>query len=353
MKTAPTLTCLLLPVLFAACGRPAAQVAVALPAPTHVETTEVRSQPTPRVLALTGTLKADQESDVAANTSGRVTRTLVERGTALARSAPLAYLDVRQTKLAAQAAQAELESARASQGLADADCERYQHLFEKGAITRQELETKTTSCSTSKEAVTAAESRARQAAETLADGVVRAPFAGVVSERFVSVGEYVQPGTKVAHLVQTDPLRVELTAPEAYVAAVKVGLEVQFEVAALPGRTFAGKVTRVSPALASDSRSLFFEAQVRNPDGALKPGMFVSARMALGSEELPAVPRSALRQDGETTRAFVVSNHKLEERVIQPVEVAGDLVPVRSGLRTGERVVSKLSDALTDGTAVE
>jgi membrane fusion protein, multidrug efflux system len=352
MKIAPTLISLLLVVL-AACSRPSAHEPAAPTALTRVETTEVQSQPTPRVLALTGTLKADQESDVAANASGRVTRTLAERGTVVARSATLAILDVRHATLAAQVARAELESARASEGLADADCERYQRLFAKGAITRQELETKTTSCSTSKEAVAAAQSRAQQAAETLADGVVRAPFGGVVSERFISVGEYVQPGTKVAHLVQTDPLRVELTVPEAYMAAVKLGLEVRFEVEALPGRTFSGRVTRVSPALASESRSLVFEAQVRNPDGALKPGMFVSARMALGTEELPAVPRSALRQDGETTRAFVVTNHKLEERVIQAAEVAGDMVPVRSGLRAGERVVSKLSDTLTDGAAVE
>jgi membrane fusion protein (multidrug efflux system) len=351
-RTAVHLALLLL--LPAACARSSAEASA--PAPTarvEVETVLARTADVQRTLVVTGALKANQESEVAAATSGLVVRAPVERGTVVSRGALLAALDVRQASFSEAEARANLESARASQALNEADCTRYQRLFDKGAITRQELDSRTTACSTGQASVTAADSRARRATATLADAVVRAPFDGVVSERYVSPGEYVQPGTKVAHLVQTDPLRVELSVPESAVGAVRAGLQVQFEVAALPGRTFTGTVAHVSPALGSTTRTLTFEALVKNADGALRPGMFVSARLALGTEALPTVPRAALSSDGQITRAFVVKDGRLEERVVQPAATEGDEVPIRSGIAGGERVVARWDGKLVDGSAVE
>jgi membrane fusion protein (multidrug efflux system) len=352
-RSAVALTLLLL--IPAACARSAAEQAApaSTAAKVKVETVAARTADVPRTLVVTGALKANQESEVAAATSGLVVRAPVERGSAVARGALLASLDVRQASLSEAEAKANLESARASQALNEADCARYQRLFDKGAITRQELDSKATACSTGQASVAAADSRARRAAETLADAVVRAPFDGVVSERYVSPGEYVQPGSKVAHLVQTDPLRVELSVPESAVEAVRKGLKVQFEVTSLPGRTFTGTVAHVSPALGSTTRTLTFEAVVKNADGALRPGMFVSARLELGTDALPTVPRGALTSDGQTTRAFVVRDGRLEERVVQPEATEGDEVPIRSGIAGGERVVARWDAKLVDGSAVE
>lgn len=335
-----------------ACGRAPGNGTPAPAAAVAVKAVPVSLAPVPRTLALTGSLRAPQDSDVAANASGRVTRTLVERGTRVSNGRGLVELDLRASAAAADEARANLESARAEKVLADRDCERNQRLLEKGAITQQEMEKASASCRMKSEAVTAAESRARKASDVLADGVVRTPFAGIVSERYVDVGEYVQAGAKVAHVVQTDPLRLELTVPEAEVGAVKEGLDVEFEVAALPGRTFHGTVTYVAPALRTSTRDLVFEAVVRNPDGALKPGMFASARLAVGSVSLPTVPREAIRQDGESARAFVVKDGKLEERVLQLGSALGERVTVKSGLAVGERVAARAGADLADGLAV-
>lgn len=352
--TARTLAAALLPALLAACARPpaAAGQGGAGTATAPVQTVVATEEPVIRTLAVTGTLRANQDSDVAANVSGRVTRTFVERGTRLAENRPLVELDLRRSALDADEARANLEAAKAEKTRADGDCQRNQRLFEKGAITQQELERTTAECLTTAESLAAAESRARRANDAVADGVVRTPFAGIVSERFVNVGEYVQPGTKVAHVVQLDPLRLELTLPEAHVGAIRQGLAVEFEVAALPGRTFRGTVAYVSPSLRVSTRDLVFEAVVPNADGALKAGMFASARIATGTERLPVVPRSALRDDGETVRAFVVKDGRIEERVVQPGAALGDRTAIRAGVAAGEQLVVQPASTISDGMAV-
>ncbi len=105
---------------------------------------------------------------------------------------------------------------------------------------------------------------------------MRAPFAGVVGERFVSPGDYVTRGTKVASVMRVDPLRVELTVPEQFVAAVGEGRAVTFSVDAYPGETFTGQVRYVSPAVTAETRALVVEALVPNAAGQLKPGFFAT-----------------------------------------------------------------------------
>ena len=119
------------------------------------------------------------------------------------------------------------------------------------------------------QALLAARARVSLAKKALADTVVRAPFAGVVGQRLVSVGDYVARGTKVASVMRTNPLRVNLTVPEQYIAEVAVGRPVSLEVDASPGKTFKGHVRYVSPALQSDSRTLIVEAR-RSP---MTPGL--------------------------------------------------------------------------------
>ena len=343
---------LILAAVLAACARTRAvsnspQTAAAVQLATVVVTTA----PVAETLALTGTLRAPQDSEVAASASGQVVRTFVERGDRLARGRPLVELDLRVSTLAADEARANLEAARAEQVFAEKDCARNQRLFDKGAITVQELDRANADCRTKGESVRASASRLRKASEYLADAVVRAPFAGIVSERYVNVGEWVQAGAKVAHVVQIDPLRLELTVAEANVGAVHAGLTVDFEVAALPGRTFQGTVAYVAPSVRTSTRDLVFEAVVKNPDGVLKPGMFASARLTLGTVQLAAVPRAALRKDGETMRAFVVRDGRVEERVVEAATTLGARVAVRAGLVTGDRVVAQAAN-VSDGTAV-
>ena len=117
----------------------------------------------------------------------------------------------------------------------------------------------------------------------MSDTAVRAPFAGLVAERAVSVGDYVTKGMRVATVVSIDPLRVELTIPEQTIAQIKVGQPVRLTVDAYPGETFPATVRFVSPAVRADQPALTVEAVAPNKDGRLKPGLFATALIHQGS----------------------------------------------------------------------
>jgi RND family efflux transporter MFP subunit len=337
-----------------ACSRPHADNPDRVkPKPIAVTTVEVVEREVPNTLLLAGTLKANQESDLAANATGKVLRTMVERGSYVARGEAIAQLDVRIATLSASEAEANVETARTQNAAAQAECARYERLLSRGAISQQEYDRQTTACKTALSSTAAAETHVELARETLSNGTVRAPFPGLVSERYVSVGEYVMPSTKVAHVVDIDPLRLELTIPEQGMSAVQKGLKVDFQVAAFPGRTFSGVVHYIGPSVRATTRDLVFEALVTNKDKLLRPGLFATAHLDAGTQKLPVVPRSALKQDGDTTRAFAVVEKHVEERLVQAGPEQNELVAILKGLSAGERVVAQPGQQISDGTEVE
>jgi RND family efflux transporter MFP subunit len=199
----------------------------------------------------------------------------------------------------------------------------------------------------------AARARVTVAQKALADTTVRAPFAGVVGERFVSIGDYVTRGTKVASVMRIDPLRVELTVPEQYVSAVAAGRPVTFEVDAYPGETFTGLVRYVSPSVAADTRALTLEAVVPNAANRLKPGFFATAKIEQAND-VPGVlvPATAVRTVSGTARVFVVNGDRVEERIVTSGQAVGDRVEITSGLKAGEQVVASGVERLVDGIRV-
>ena len=182
-------TRILLPVLaLFGCGQPKTQKAEAeKPKPISVETVAVVEREVPNTLLLAGTLKANQESELAANASGRVMRTMVERGSYVAAGAPVAQLDVRIASLSATEAEANVETARTQRSAAQVECARYAQLLQRGVVTQQEYDRQATNCKAATSSTAAAETHVELAKQTLSDGTVRAPFAGLVSERYVSV----------------------------------------------------------------------------------------------------------------------------------------------------------------------
>jgi RND family efflux transporter MFP subunit len=278
---------------------------------------------------------------------------MVERGSYVGQGSTIAQLDSRMATLVASESQANLETARTQKALAEQECGRFDQLFKKGAISQAEYDRQTASCKTAGTAATAAEQREQQARQNLGDATIRAPFAGLVSERYISVGEYVRPDTKVVHLVDIDPLRLELTIPEQNMGAVKQGQTVQFQVGAFPNQTFSGVVHYIGPAVRSSTRDLVFEAVVSNKQKLLRPGLFATARLDLGKQTLPVVPKTALRKDGETLRAFAIVNNHLEERVVQTGITDGDKIAILNGLKAGDKIVAQPTDAMSDGQDVE
>ena len=322
------------------------------PAPIHVETFDTREEPIPRVLALTGTLRGKQQADLAANAAGRVLATLVERGSEVKSGDLIARLDVRAASLSAAEARANAEITKTRAETAKRDCDRFAALLAQGAIAQAEYDRVSDQCSTSGGSIAAAQARAASAAQMVGDGMIRAPFAGMVTERYVNVGEFVRQDTKVVSLVAIDTLRLEFSVPEAEISALKPDGALTFTVPSFPGKSFTGKVRFISAAVREATRDMIAEAVVDNADRALRPGMFASISLLVGEAPLPVVPKTAVVEKDGRSHLFTVANQRVEERIVQTGALKGDLIAIVRGLRSGEKVVAAPTDAIKNGQMV-
>jgi membrane fusion protein (multidrug efflux system) len=334
-----------------ACSKKAAAGKDAPPEPTiDPPLSAVVEAPTPTELTLTGTVSPDESSDVASDIPGKVVAVMVERGASIKQGDPLVRLDTRNAQLGAREAKANLAAAKAQRQLAEDECARAQALYDKGAITKSQFEREQTSCTAALQQVAAAEARTDMITKSISDGIVRAPFTGVVSDRWISPGEWVSPGTKLVTLVDADPLKVELTIPEAGVPDVKVGQDVVVKAVAWD-KPFHATISRMGAQIGRDTRALVAEATL-DPGTPLVPGMFVEAVITIANDDLHAViPETAAVKRNQTHRVFVAFDGRLQERVVQlgPVPAPG-MYSVLKGLTPGEHVVTVADDkSISDG----
>jgi membrane fusion protein (multidrug efflux system) len=282
-----------------------------------------------------------------------VLKTSVERGSPVAQGASLVQLDRRTVAFSEQEARANLHSAEAQQALAAAQGARNEALAKKGAISKDEWERVSSQCRVTHAAATAAQARAQMALKNINDSDVRAPFAGVVDERYVNLGEYVQPASRVVTLVELDPLRLQFSVGEREVSLVKVGQSVDFKVQAYGDEKFSGEVRYISAKLRSASRDVVVEAVVKNLDGRLHPGTFVSAQLHLGDRPQVAVPSTAVIKDGELSHVFAAAQGHVEMRLVQPGMSKADWVVIADGLQAGDQVVAVPDPSVRDGASID
>jgi membrane fusion protein, multidrug efflux system len=347
-------------------------------------------RPIARFIRATGTLMAEEQADVAAETAGRVVSAPIERGTPVSQGSELVRLspvetDAQLKEAEANAAQIEarlgitsggasdvdavpeVQNAKAAYELAQSEFARIKSLLDQRVVSQSEYDQRRTQMEAARQQYEAAKNGAAQQYQSLqaararvalarkafTDTVVRAPFGGVVAQRLVSAGDYVTKGMKVAIVVRVNPLRVQLTIPEQFISTIAVGQPVSFEVDAYAGRRFEGRVKYVAPALQADQRALTVEAIVPNANGVLKPGLFATARIEQ-SARTPGVlvPATAVQTTAGTSRVYVVTGDHVEERIVTTGETVGDLVEISNGLKAGERVATKSVAQLADGIKV-
>jgi RND family efflux transporter MFP subunit len=342
------------------------------------------------VLSASGSLMADMQSEVTPLVAGRVMHVLVERGQRVRENDPLIRLrdvDFRTTQAQAQATlgQArsrlgleggrpfnaeeapEVRAAAAQRDMAEDARRRAEQLYGSGSLSDAELQRARSSAEAASAqyrsavngmrgayyAYQQAQAVATQAGRALGDSVVRAPFAGEVAERRINVGEYVTPQRAVVLLVKTDVLRMEIQVPQERIAQVRIDQRVEVRVDAFPDQTFTGTIRYISAAVRADSRSLIAEAVIPNAEGTLRPGLFATARIAIGTQRAAvAIPARAVLSEAGTSRVFVVAGGRVQERVVIVAERTGDTVVVERGVNPGERVATDNLTRLGDGVQV-
>jgi RND family efflux transporter MFP subunit len=375
----------------AACGGNNGTVeAQAKPEALSIETAKVEQRPIERYLRVTGSLMADEQAEVGAESAGRVVATPVERGTRVVQGTVLARISAEETsaqlrEAEANAAQIEARlglgggqpfdprgvpdvmNAKASLDWAEAEFGRIKSLLDQKVVSQSEYDQRRAQVDAARQQYQMAQNAAQQSYRSLeaarariaiarkaqADTAIRAPFAGLVAERTVSAGDYVTRGARVATVVRVDPMRIELTVPEQAISQVKTGQPVRLTVEAYPGETFTARIRFISPTLRADQRALTVEAIAPNPDGRLKPGLFASAAIQQPAS-VPAllVPATAVETISGTSRVYVVTGDKAEERIVTTGETVGAQVEVTSGVAAGEIVATAPKGRLTDGTPV-
>jgi membrane fusion protein (multidrug efflux system) len=307
----------------------------------------------PLEIEVTGSVKPSQSSMVASDIAGRTLAVMVDVGAKVKQGDPLIRLDTSNAQLSAQEVDAQLAGAKAQWSMADADCKRAADLLQKGAITKQEYDRETTSCTSALQNVAAIQARARQVGKQITDGVVRAPFSGVIAQKLVEVGEWVGPGTRVVQLQDDDPLKVDVDVPESAATLVALGQDVDLRSVSFAGQTFHAKITKVGVALSTMPRALRCEATI-DAGTPLVPGMFVTVLVVVGSSPMAAVPKAALAQRGTTWRIWVDVKGHLEERVVQlGPELPGDRFAIADGVKPGEKVAATVTEQVADGARVE
>jgi RND family efflux transporter MFP subunit len=181
----------------------------------------------------------------------------------------------------------------------------------------------------------------QMARKKLQDTDIRAPFDGFVKERFVSLGQFLKVQSPVISLVQTTPLKLRADVPEKAVRAIQEGQEVEVSVDAFQDRKFKGKISRVSPAVNEQTRSLTIEALINNDHHLLKPGFFAKTRVISDEKEVViTIPAQTILNFYGVNKVFSVENGKIRERVVKLGDRFGDDVEILEGINGVEFVAA-------------
>ena len=316
----------------------AAGMAMSMP-PMPVDVEVARVDEIVDAVRATGRIEAVQAIELRPDAEGRVTALLFREGQSVARGTPLVRID--DAMLRAQA-----DRARADRDLARQQLERVRRLRADNASSAADLER--------------AEAASRGAEASLAllelqieRTTVRAPFAGVVGQRFVSAGDYVTSATRLLTLQTVDPQRVVIEVPERHAGALHRGQTIEFTIAAQPGRRFHATVDFVDPVVQEAGRTILVKARAPNADRLLRPGMFVEARLATATRpQAVVVPEDAVQPLRTANVVWAVVDGKASRRVVELGARSPGIIEVVSGIKAGEMVVVGGLERMAEGMAV-
>lgn len=355
--------------LLAAGVVPRLQASRALAAQTASQSTltvsVVRPQPAPasQDLVLPGAAMPFADTAIFARTSGYIAHWYTDIGTHVKAGQVLADIAAPDLDAQLRAARADEASAQAAYAYAKTTAQRWQTMLASQSVAQQDADAKLSDMQTKQAALAAAQANVARVAELVSYEKVTAPFDGVITARDVDVGALVTAGgtpgspsaaNELFHLSQTQTLRVFVDVPQDDAADVTPATEAWLTTQQYPGRRFTARVARSAGALDPASRTLRVEIDVDNADGALLPGGYVQAHLALKTTT-PAldVPVTTLlfRPDGVSV-ATVDSTGKVW---LKPVHLGRDFgthVEVTSGLAASDRVIDNPGDSISNGEAV-
>lgn len=303
----------------------------------------------------TGELQALHHALIAAEVDGRVSHLWIDEGAPVEQGSAVLELDPVRRQLELEAAKARVAETRAALHEARREVRRRGELRRKDIASMATLEKAETQVRLAESRHAAAIAEFGVAQRALSEATVRAPFSGMLVERKVSLGEYVQVGTPLVELVSLDPIDVVFSVAELDSSRVRNGQIVMVSVAPYPDEEFVARVVVVSPTIDPDTRTLRVKARLDNSDGRLRPGLFARADLGVAQRiAVPVIPDMAVlqRTDGAVVFTLDPTTNRVERRVIEIGGFQVGKIEVAKGLLPGELVLTKGHPALVDGVLV-
>lgn len=334
MRARPWFFLLVLPAL-GACGRPSAATAATEAPPVPVRVAPVAAETVPVLVESPATVRPAERASIAAKLTGSVASLPHGLGTAVAAGDVLLTLSAPETEARVRQAQAQLAEA-------ERNATRQRTLVSSGVNPADSLRD-------AEDRLRYAQAAAAEVEALLAYATVRAPFAGVITEKHVLPGDLATPGLPLLTLESTQHLRAEGTIPEKAAAGLRPGAAINVlpDEAAAP---VAGRLDEISAAADAVSRSVLVKVSL--PAGTVRSGQFVRLQVVSGTAEALLVPAGAVTRFGQMERVFVIEQNRAVLRLVKTGRRSGDRTEILAGLNPGESVILAPPAALRDGQAV-
>jgi RND family efflux transporter MFP subunit len=307
---------------------------------------------------LPGTLRGYVESPVYARATGYLLHWYVDIGARVKQGQLLADLDTPEVDQELAQAVAQRDQTASSLVLAKSSYERWQQLRQRDAVSQQELDERQSTYNQDVANLAAADANVQRLRQLESFKRIVAPFAGVITQRNVDVGDLIDAGSGTSRalfaLAQADPLRVYIQLPQAYAENVSIGKDVVVTQAELPGKQFHGTIAHIAGAIDVPTRSLQIEVRLPNPDGVLRPGAYVQVAVPAVAHAEIMVPGNALLFRAEGPRMAVVdANGVVHLRKVVIAQDLGQTLEIESGIEASDKIIINPSDSVADGDHVK
>ena len=304
--------------------------------------------------AISGQLAPAREAVLRAQVGGSIVTLTVDKGQNVRAGQVIAKISARDLAVAMDSAQAAMKSSENALTVAQSEQARTASLVKGGALAARDLEQANNMVSAAEAQVAAAKARQRSVWQQLDDTNVKAPFAGVVSDRPAHQGDVVSPGTPILTIIDPSSMRLEALVRADEISQVRMGAVVLFRVRGYPSQVFTGRVDRLSPTADPVTRQVTIFVRIPNTGGKLIAGLFAEGRVNSESRQAIVIPASAVDETGPTPTVTRITNGKAE-RVIVTLGLRQsdtEAIEITNGLSAGDVVILGSSKAVTPGTAV-
>lgn len=322
--------------------------------PAAVVTARVTVGTISEEITLAGTTRPIRDSLIASEVDGRVLERSIENGDFVKKGEPLFILDQVRLKRALAGAQAQLKEVEARLARALRAEARATELHSSKVLSASLYDDAISERRAQEGRKEQVEAQIQSIQDDLQRSVIRAPFAGVVTELHTEVGQWLRQGEPIARLADFSTIEIVVDLPERYYAQVVKGADAPATLASLPDLTLQGKVFAVVPQVESAARTFPVLVRAINPDRSVAAGMLAQVRLTLGrSEQVLQVPRDALVVSQTGEMVYKVEGDAATPVPVQSGRASGMLVEVRGeGLQEGDRVVVRGNERLMPGQKI-